>query len=69
MQAENSLKIGTHSGTFHCDDAMGCMMLNNYTAKFKGAEIVRSRDKAVLDTLDIVIDVGGVSNQSIKFLE
>ncbi len=25
------LRIGTHSGTFHSDDAMACMMLTRYT--------------------------------------
>ena len=28
------LWIGTHSGTFHSDDAMACMMLTWYTHKF-----------------------------------
>lgn len=52
-------KIGTHSGTFHCDEVTGCMLLQNYTNEFKDCEITRSRDKAVQNTLDIVIDVGG----------
>jgi uncharacterized UPF0160 family protein len=37
------------------------MLLQNFTNKYKGAQIVRSRDMAVLEALDIVIDVGGVS--------
>ncbi|KAG2483936.1 hypothetical protein HYH03_017256 [Edaphochlamys debaryana] len=52
------VKIGTHSGTFHCDEALGCWMLRQ-TDKFKDAEIVRTRDPEVLKDLDIVIDVGG----------
>lgn len=52
-------RIGTHNGTFHCDEALGCWLLKR-TAKFRDAEIVRSRDPAVLDSLDIIIDVGGV---------
>ena len=51
--------IGTHSGTFHCDEALGCFLLQQ-TAAFKGAEIVRTRDPEVLSGLDVVIDVGGV---------
>lgn len=51
--------IGTHSGTFHCDEALGCYLLRQ-TAKFAGADVVRSRDPAVLADLDVVIDVGGV---------
>ncbi len=52
------LRIGTHSGTFHCDEALGCWMLRQ-TAKFRDAEIVRTRDPEVLKDLDVVIDVGG----------
>ena len=52
-------KIGTHSGTFHCDEALGCFLLQQ-TSKFAGAEIIRTRDPAVLTELDVVIDVGGV---------
>jgi len=35
-------------------------MLTKYTKEFKDCPIVRTRDKSVLDTLDIVVDVGGV---------
>eukprot|EP00897_Mesotaenium_endlicherianum_P009749 jgi/Mesen1/8802/ME000528S08191 len=52
-------KIGTHNGTFHCDEALGCFMIR-LTEKFKDAEIVRTRDQKVLETLDAVLDVGGV---------
>jgi len=52
-------KIGTHSGTFHCDEALGCYLLQQ-TSKYSGAEIIRTRDPAVLAELDVVIDVGGV---------
>ncbi|GFR46719.1 hypothetical protein Agub_g8342, partial [Astrephomene gubernaculifera] len=51
-------KIGTHSGTFHCDEALGCWMLKQ-TARFQDAEIVRTRDAEVLKDCDVVIDVGG----------
>lgn len=50
--------IGTHSGTFHCDEALGCWMLRR-TAAFAGAAVVRTRDADVLASLPIVIDVGG----------
>lgn len=52
------VRIGTHSGTFHCDEALGCFLLKQ-TPEFKGADIVRSRDPKVLQDLDVVIDVGG----------
>lgn len=54
-----SKTIGTHSGTFHCDEALGCFLLQQ-TAVFSGADIVRTRDPDVLKGLDVVIDVGGV---------
>ena len=34
-------------------------MLTNYVNKFKGAEIVRSRDPKVWEACDIIVDVGG----------
>lgn len=47
MQKRAMVKIGTHSGTFHLDEALGCYMLR-LTDTYKDAEIVRSRDPAVL---------------------
>lgn len=53
------LKIGTHNGHFHCDEVLACFMLK-LLPQYKNAEIVRTRDQKVLDTCDIVVDVGGV---------
>lgn len=50
--------LGTHSGVFHADEVHGAMLLLNYVAAFRGAKLVRTRDQGVLDSLDIVIDVG-----------
>ncbi|CAL7942026.1 unnamed protein product [Xylocopa violacea] len=58
-----TVKIGTHSGTFHCDEALACFMLKSLP-RYKDATIVRSRDQTVLDTCDIVVDVGGEYNPS-----
>ncbi|XP_075485504.1 uncharacterized protein LOC142525197 isoform X2 [Primulina tabacum] len=52
-------RVGTHNGSFHCDEALGCFMIR-LTNKFSDAHIVRTRDSQVLDTLDAVLDVGGV---------
>mmetsp|Transcript_20492 Transcript_20492/g.51607 ORF Transcript_20492/g.51607 Transcript_20492/m.51607 type:complete len:371 (+) Transcript_20492:70-1182(+) len=57
------VRIGTHNGAFHCDEAFGCFMLRQ-TAGFRDAEVVRSRDPEVLKELDVVIDVGGVYDAS-----
>jgi uncharacterized UPF0160 family protein len=56
--AASTQKIGTHSGTFHCDEALGCWMLRR-TQAYSKAPVVRTRDAEVLATLPIVIDVGG----------
>jgi hypothetical protein len=52
-------KIGTHSGSFHCDEALACFILLQ-TEEFANAEIVRTRDPAVIAQMDIVVDVGAV---------
>ncbi|KAF9587974.1 hypothetical protein IFM89_006299 [Coptis chinensis] len=56
-------RVGTHNGTFHCDEALGCYMIR-LTDKFNSVEIVRTRDSKVLETLDAVLDVGGVYDES-----
>ena len=58
MAANQAKTIGTHSGTFHCDEALGCFLLHQ-TKQFAGADVVRTRDPEVLKTLDVIIDVGG----------
>ncbi|WCJ26612.1 MYG1 exonuclease [Euphorbia peplus] len=52
-------RVGTHNGSFHCDEALGCFMIR-LTNKYYNAEIVRSRDPQVLEAMDAVLDVGGV---------
>lgn len=51
--------IGTHSGTFQADEAMGVWMLRQIP-EYRNSKVVRSRDLEVLAKLDIVIDVAGV---------
>ncbi|KAK7282537.1 hypothetical protein RIF29_11402 [Crotalaria pallida] len=52
-------RVGTHSGTFHCDEALACSLLRLSTP-FSDAHIIRTRDPKVLESLDAVVDVGGV---------
>lgn len=59
-----TLKIGTHSGTFHADDAMACLMLTKYTKQFKDSQIVRTRNMDLLNQMDLVVDVGGIYDPS-----
>lgn len=57
------MKIGTHSGVFHCDEVLACYMLKTLP-QYKDATIVRSRDQDILNTCDIVVDVGGEYDHS-----
>ena len=51
--------IGTHSDTFHCDEALAITMLL-YTNAYKESLIVRTRQENIFDKLDIVCDVGAI---------
>ncbi|XP_028730308.1 MYG1 exonuclease isoform X2 [Peromyscus leucopus] len=51
-------RIGTHNGTFHCDEALACALLR-LLPEYRDAEIVRTRDPEKLASCDIVVDVGG----------
>ncbi|KAM4044394.1 MYG1 exonuclease [Anomaloglossus baeobatrachus] len=51
-------RIGTHNGTFHCDEALACYLLRTLEP-YREAEIVRTRDPQILAQCDVVVDVGG----------
>ncbi|RLU19739.1 hypothetical protein DMN91_008296 [Ooceraea biroi] len=57
MSEKTAVKIGTHDGTFHCDEVLACALLK-LLPQYKDASIVRSRDQSILNTCDIVVDVG-----------
>ena len=57
--------IGTHSGTFHCDEALACGMLK-LLPQFKDVPIVRTRNQSLLEKCDIVVDVGGIYDHKAK---
>jgi hypothetical protein len=38
--------VGTHNGSFHCDEALGCFLIR-LTSQFSGADVVRTRDSQV----------------------
>jgi uncharacterized UPF0160 family protein len=61
--AGSGKRVGTHNGSFHCDEALGCYLIR-LTSQFAGADVVRTRDPQILDTLDAVLDVGGVYDPS-----
>lgn len=51
--------IGTHDGTFHCDEVLACWLLKQLP-QYRDASIVRTRDSEKLSTCDVVVDVGAV---------
>jgi uncharacterized UPF0160 family protein len=65
MSSVTSKLIGTHSGTFHCDEILACFLLKNHP-DFKDHKIIRTRDQKVLDTCDILVDVGAKFDASTK---
>ncbi|KAF8865017.1 metal-dependent protein hydrolase [Acephala macrosclerotiorum] len=52
------LTIGTHNGHFHADEALAVHMLLLLPA-YQSSQLIRTRDPALLDKCDIVVDVGG----------
>lgn len=59
MSEIKKLKIATHDGIFHCDEVLACYMLQQLP-KYSSAEIIRTRKPELIDTCDIVVDVGSV---------
>ena len=49
--------IGTHSGHFHADEALAVYMLRLLPA-YHSSQLIRTRDPALLQTCDTVVDVG-----------
>ncbi|KAH8420680.1 hypothetical protein KR222_000187 [Zaprionus bogoriensis] len=63
------LTIGTHNGTFHCDEVVACFMLKQLP-EYENAEIFRSRDdKALRAKCDIIVDVGGEYDHEKKWYD
>lgn len=52
-----ALLCGTHSGSFHADDVLAFALVRQF--EDPSADVVRTRDSAVLDACDVVFDVGG----------
>jgi hypothetical protein len=59
--------IGTHSGTFQADEALGVWLLRQLPT-YHQSKVVRTRDEQVLKDLDVVIDVGGVYDVSFSHI-
>lgn len=57
--------IGTHSGTFHCDEVLAVFLLSQLP-DFCNHKVLRTRDQNLLDLCDIVVDVGSVFDPATK---
>ena len=59
------VKIITHNGKFHADDIFAVATLFLYFGE-ENCELVRTRDEEIIKTGDIVLDVGGIYDVSLK---
>lgn len=57
--------IGTHNGHFHADESLAVAMLR-LLPSYLDAQLVRTRDPAVLSQCHTVVDVGGEYDDSTK---
>ncbi|MBH0039408.1 MYG1 family protein [Pseudoalteromonas sp. SWN166] len=55
----SEITVVTHNGNFHADDVFSIAVLKHILPAFK---LVRTRDKALIESADIVVDVGGEYN-------
>ena len=59
IEDEKKLCIGTHNGTFHCDEVVAIAILS-IVNKGKDISVIRSRDlKHLAENTDLLVDVGG----------
>ncbi|KAI1389524.1 metal-dependent protein hydrolase [Hypoxylon trugodes] len=56
--SSTGVKIGTHNGHFHADEALAVYMLR-LLPTYAGSSLIRTRDPAQLETCHTVVDVGG----------
>ena len=62
--------IGTHDGSFHCDEALACAMLKLLPiySNSDDTTIIRTRKPDILNQCDIVVDVGAeYDNESKRY--
>ena len=50
--------VATHSGPFHADDVMAWALIRTFFDA--DADLIRTRDQALIETVDVVFDVGGL---------
>jgi len=55
--------IGTHDGSFHCDEALAVSLLK-LLPEYRGAQVVRTRNPDILSQCHVVVDVGAKYDES-----
>lgn len=64
----NVKTVATHSGPFHADEVLAVAVLLALSPKASMSKVVRTRDPKLLETADVVVDVGGVYNpETLRF--
>ncbi len=64
---KKKIKVTTHNGSFHADEVFAIATLSLWAEKKDLVlDITRTRDEAVLNKSDIVLDVGGIYNPEKK---
>lgn len=57
------IRIVTHDGPFHSDEVLSVAIL---TKIFKNHQVIRTREPALIDLGDIVVDVGSIYNHQLR---
>lgn len=63
-KSPDTLVIGTHDGSFHCDEALAISLLQLHPTYAHKVHIVRTRKPDILDQCDVVVDVGATYDPS-----
>lgn len=56
------ITVATHSGPFHADDVLAWALIRTFYDAEAG--LIRTRDQALIETADVVFDVGGLHDPS-----
>jgi uncharacterized UPF0160 family protein len=60
---QKKIRIITHDGSYHADDVFACATLLIYLKKKgKNVQVIRTREKTVIESGDYVFDLGGIHN-------
>lgn len=57
------MKVVTHDGHFHTDEVVACMLLR---LLYEDIDIIRTRDPTIIESADIVVDVGKIYDHQTK---